>query len=228
MDPSKQDVTWISIHGGSFVMGDANLTLSKPTLQRHVASFKIAKSAVTNDQYAKCVKAGVCTPPQEDGQLPASFKYAEPSPSVWHLLPCLCREATTKGRCPKDWTVRRYATWQAPGRGSHPVVCVTHAQAAAYAAWVGGRLPTEAEWEYAAQWWPKLALAAAPVRALYPDKDAAALGRDNPSFPAAVCSFPPTAAGLCDMVGNVYEWQAGSFLPYATSTAASSRSNSSS
>ena len=129
-------------------MGDDNLTLSAPMTRRHMASFKIAKSAVTNDQYAMCVEAGACTPPREVGQLPVSFRYQEASPPVWHLLPCLCREATN-GRCPKDASIKRYATWHRPERGSHPVVCVTHAQAAAYAAWVGGRLPTEAEWEYA-------------------------------------------------------------------------------
>ena len=217
-----QDITWVKIHGGSFMMGDDRLSLSRPAIRRHVTSFKIAKSAVTNDQYAKCVKAGACTSPTEAGRLPVSFRYEEASPNVWHLLPCMCRDQSLAGWCPSERHIERYATWQRQGRGAHPVVCVTYAQAAAFAAWVGGRLPTEQEWEYAAQWRPRqLALARSaatwPPYDGYPDGSQAALGRKNASLPRAVCSFPPTAAGLCDMVGNVFEWQTDTLLPYGVS-----------
>ncbi len=99
------------------------------------------------------------------------------------------------------------------GRGDHPVNCVDWAQAATFAVWVGGRLPSEAEWEYAArsrgqeQLYPWGDAVATCERAVMSDLlvggDGCGLGTTGPS-----CSKPPgnTAQGLCDMAGNVLEW----------------------
>jgi formylglycine-generating enzyme required for sulfatase activity len=97
----------------------------------------------------------------------------------------------------------RQPMWSAD---DHPVVNLTWQEAADYCAWVRGRLPTEAEWEFAAR-------AAANTR--YPWGDAfdpsrangaRTNGRDRWPYTAPVASFPANPFGLHDMIGNVWEW----------------------
>ena len=99
-----------------------------------------------------------------------------------------------------------------------PVTCVDWAQAAAFSEWVGGRLPTEAEWEYAARgggkprrfpWGDEEATCA---RAVVREGGAGACGRNAP-WP--VCAKPAgnTEQGLCDMAGNVYQWVQDWYAP---------------
>ena len=96
---------------------------------------------------------------------------------------------------------------------SHPVVNVTWSEADAYCQWVGGRLPTEAEWEHAAR--------AGLDGKLFPwgdDFTGQANARHNLkseqfNFTAPVATFAPNAYGLHDMSGNVWEWTASAFTP---------------
>ncbi|MBN2492956.1 MAG: formylglycine-generating enzyme family protein [Deltaproteobacteria bacterium] len=103
-----------------------------------------------------------------------------------------------------------YYNWGVPGREDFPVNCVSWSQAAAFCAWVGGRLPSEAEWEYAARsegqeitypWGDELATCTYAVM----EENGRGCGADRTW---AVCSKPlgHTQQGLCDMAGNVYEW----------------------
>ena len=111
---------------------------------------------------------------------------------------------------PDDYTVSSYCNWGQVGREDHPVNCVDWFQAVDFCTWVGGRLPSEAEWEYAAR--------GGGQGITYP------WGNDSPSCTYAVmdeggrgCGMDRTWAvcsktagnttqGLCDMAGNVWEW----------------------
>ena len=121
----------------------------------------IQRTEVTNEQYKRCVDAGVCEPPD-------------------NLL------------------------WDAPRSARLPVTDVDRNQASVYAAWVGGRLPTEAEWEKACR--------SADGR-IYPWGDEpSSMGllnyNDEAKGTTDVATYPPGANGLYDMAGNVWEWTA--------------------
>ena len=129
------------------------------------------------------------------------------------------------------WCLVRGAWWRAPeGPGStiaarldHPVVHVSWNDAASFAAWSGGRLPTEAEWEYAAR--------GGLEQKLYPWGDEFAPGGQDlcniwqgdfphrsskPDGQAATCpvdAYPPNGHGLYSVIGNTWEWCADSWRP---------------
>jgi len=107
--------------------------------------------------------------------------------------------AMHNGQYLQHWTDGIYPK----GQGNHPVVFVTWHAAQAFCRWAGGRLPTEAEWEYAARaggdsefpWGEALPT---PARANY---GASGLGTTT-----TVGIYPPNPLGLYDMAGNVWEW----------------------
>ena len=109
-------------------------------------------------------------------------------------------EATGR-KLPIFWDLERFRS--GPDFPNHPIVGVSNSDAKAYAQWVGRRLPTEAEWEFAAR--GGLEGKKYDTGDDLPDSTAntksAKLGG-----PVAVISFRPNAYGLHDMVGNVREW----------------------
>ena len=105
----------------------------------------------------------------------------------------------------------RQPVWYADA--THPVVNVTWDEAQAYCEWVGGRLPTEDEWEYAARggldgrlfpWGDDFQGQANALRTV---------PTETWAYTAPVGSFPPNGFGLHDMAGNVWEWTASPHRP---------------
>lgn len=107
----------------------------------------------------------------------------------------------TGHRLPAFWGMDQFRS--GPRYPDHPVVGVSWLDAEAYATWIGVRLPTEAEWEYAAR--------GGLAGKNYPNRDT--LDTSDGNFvtsgkrgPVAVASYPPNGYGLHDMQGNVVEW----------------------
>jgi len=185
--PNDSDIEWVRIEGGSFNMGsddDDSWDGEQPVHRVTVPTFEMSKTAVTFKQYQACVSAGDCT--------------------AAHVDDGMCRVLTGSGVEP--------GTLPSSFQGDdQPVVCVDWDQAQAFARWVGGRLPSEAEWEYAARsggrdWkYPWGNEEATCERAVMCDGSGPGCGR-NSTWP--VCSKPNgnTTHGLCDMAGNVWEW----------------------
>jgi formylglycine-generating enzyme required for sulfatase activity len=119
----------------------------------------------------------------------------------------------TAGVCTVPSPTWSYCNWGVAGKASHPVNCVTWHQVDEFCAWVGKRLPTEAEWEKAARgtdgrkfpWGNEEAMCEYAVMYMY---GSFGCGADSTW---EVCSKSPAGDspyGLCDMAGNVWEWTA--------------------
>lgn len=220
----------VLIEGGSFRMGsDDFYPDEKPVHERAVPSFLLDRYEVTNADYARFVDdTGYVTVAERELD-PADFPGADPA----DLVPGAMVFTPTTGPVDlRDW--RQWWRWQpgaywrrpfGPGssideRMQHPVVHVAFEDAAAFAAWAGKRLPTEAEHEYAARGGMDGARFAWGYEP-YPDGRALAnswLGR----FPyenkgvgdaAPVSSYPANGYGLYDMTGNVWEWTTDYYTP---------------
>lgn len=133
----------------------------------------------------------------------------------------------------RAWELVAGATWRKPlgpdgpmAEDDHPVTHVSWNDASAYADWAGKRLPTEVEWEYAARtagsvdgpyWWGREPPGGDRHRAniwqgVFPIRNT---GDDGFLLTSPVGAFGRTELGLADMAGNVWEWTADWYRPYA-------------
>lgn len=213
------------IRGGSFKMGSDDFNDSKPIHKVHIHDFWMDEHEVTNQQFQEFIKAtGYITVAERsldpkdfpnipvDKLVPGSAVFTPPSYAVSLNDPL------------QWWSYVPGADWKHPsgegstinGKEKEPVVQVCYEDADAYAKWAGKRLPTEAEWEYAARagkeyrlyywgevpkpngYWP-----ANIFQGRFPDSNAIA---DGFKGTAPVKSFSPNPFGLYDMEGNVWEW----------------------
>jgi formylglycine-generating enzyme len=120
-----------------------------------------------------------------------------------------CVEAT---RCPADGLTEVAAcNWATPGRGPHPMNCVDWNEADIYCRWLGKRLPTEEEWEFAARG-PEGRIF--PWGNSQPDEPTACFNRAT-TCPAGERAAGRTPQGALDLAGNVWEWTASPYCAYA-------------
>jgi sulfatase modifying factor 1 len=189
-----------SVRSPAHGIGDAD---ERPVHQVTLSPFYIDVTEVTNAEFARFVEA-------------TAYKTdAEKRGSSWVFKQGM-----------KDWAEIEGADWKHPlgpdstieDKMDHPVVHVSWNDAVAYAKWAGKRLPTEAEWEYAARggrqgeiypWGNELKPGGKVLanfwQGTWPDNNKL---EDGFYYTAPVASFPPNGFGLYDMVGNVWEWTA--------------------
>ncbi len=198
---------------------------SRPVHRVYVDGFWMDATEVTNAQFAEFVRATGYVTIAEQKPKAEDFPDAPPE----NLVAGSTVFTSTAAPVPLDnhfrwWRYEPGASWRHPegpgstikGREQYPVVQVAYPDALAYAEWAGKRLPTEAEWEFAArgglsgqpyEWGDELQpggqYAANTFQGRFPVKDK---GEDGYAGIAPVARFKSNGYGAFDMAGNVWEW----------------------
>jgi formylglycine-generating enzyme required for sulfatase activity len=240
-DSAPEGMVWIP--GGQFWMGSErpDMVDARPVHRVTVDGFWMDRTEVTNEQFERFVAATGYKTVAERPPDPKQFPDAKPE----NLVPGSIVFTPPSEPVPLDnhyrwWQWKKGADWRHPegpgsdlkGRDKHPVVHVCWDDAVAYAAWAKKRLPTEAEWEFAARggldrktycWGDELKPEGKWMANIwqghFPNENTA---EDGFRGTAPVGSFPPNGYGLVDMAGNVWEWCADWYRPdyYSVSPAA--------
>lgn len=234
-----RDMAWVP--DGDFLMGSDNRLAKpneRPAHEVRVKGFWMDRTHVTNAQFAEFVKAtGYVTTAERKPDwetLRAQLPPGTPKPPDSALVPGAMVFVGTDREVPLDdysqwWRYVAGASWRHPrgagsdieGKDDHPVVQVSYEDARTYAKWAGKRLPTEAEWEFAARGGLEQATYAWGDE-FKPGGKAMANTWDTVVRPFPVVSpkaggamgtsevktFPANGYGLYDMTGNAWQWVA--------------------
>ena len=234
-------MVWIP--GGEFSMGAAQspgmnmvgmqaTTDSRPIHRVYVDGFWMDATEVTNDAFAAFVAATGYVTIAERVPRAEDFPGAPPE----NLVAGAVVFSPPSHAVPLNdhfqwWSYVKGADWRHPegpasslaGRGRYPVVQIAYDDAVAYATWAGKRLPTEAEWEFAArgglsgklypwgdEFMPSAKTMANTHQGQFPHDDT---GADGHRGIGPVAQFPPNGYGLHDVAGNVWEWVSDWYRP---------------
>jgi sulfatase modifying factor 1 len=238
---ASQGMLWIS--GGEFSMGaqeapDVNqagmlaMRDSRPIHRVYVDGFFMDKTDVTNSAFEKFVRATGYVTVAERKPRAEDF----PGASAEDLVAGAAVFSPPNHPVALDnnlqwWSYVPGANWRHPsgpksgvqGKENDPVVQIAYEDAVAYAQWAGKRLPTEAEWEFAArgglagkpfvwgdQFQPNGKWMANAHQGHFPVQDT---GDDGHMGIAPVAQYPPNGYGLFDMAGNVWQWTSDWYRP---------------
>ena len=229
-------MVWIS--GGIYDMGASDgdrmaLPHEKPKHTVKVDGFYMDETEVTNAQFSRFIQATnyitTAERPVDWELIKQQLPPGTPKPHDSLLLPGSLLFKKTKESVPnlydfsQWWRWTNGANWKQPegkgssidGKDNHPVVHVSYEDAMAYCHWAGRRLPTEAEWEFAARggkrdkiyFWgdltDKLSSYVNSWEGEFPVDNTQADGFEKS---APVKTYPPNGYGLYEISGNVWEW----------------------
>ena len=236
--PGKAPLGMVWIPGGEFSMGAQDppdrehdhvgmeaTHDSRPVHRVYVDGFWMDKTDVTNAEFARFVDATHYITEAERTPKAEDFPGARPEDLVAGAVVFSPPDQSVPLTDPlRWWTYVKGANWRHPsgpastiqGKENYPVVDVSYDDAVAYARWDGKRLPTEAEWEFAARggltgkpfvWGdsfrPGGTYMANTFQGHFPNKNS---DEDGFSATSPVAQFPPNGYGLYDMAGNVWQW----------------------
>ena len=240
---APQGMVWIP--GGEFSMGAQNspdmnvvgmqaTTDSRPIHRVYVDGFWMDTTDVTNDDFAKFVTATRYVTVAERKPRAEDIPGARPEDLVaGSVVYTPTDHPVALDDNSQWWSYMKGANWRHPlgsesdinGQGNYPVVHVAYDDALAYARWAGKRLPTEAEWEFAARgglsgepfvWGarfrPDGKWMANTHQGHFPVKDADT-AEDGHVGIAPVAQYLPNGYGLYDMAGNVWQWTSDWYRP---------------
>jgi formylglycine-generating enzyme required for sulfatase activity len=230
--PAHPGMIWVP--GGTFWMGceGCGMPDALPSHLVSVQGFWMDEAPVTNAQFAEFVKATAYVTVAERPLDPKEY----PGVPLDKLVPGSAVFTGTPAAVALDnplqwWRYTPGASWRHPagpssslqGRADHPVVHVAFEDALAFAKWADKRLPTEAEFEFAARggldrhrypWGNEMTPGGKPVantwQGQFPVRDR---GEDGHLGTSPVTAFPPNGFGLRDMGGNVWQWCSDWYRP---------------
>lgn len=230
--PAPEGMIWIP--GGTFWMGcdDCDMPDTQPVHLVSVDGYWLDRTPVTNNQFAQFVKATGYITIAERAPDPKDY----PGVDTKNLVAGSAVFSPPSQDVPLDditqwWRYAPGASWKHPegrgttigGREDHPVVQIAWEDAVAYSKWAGKRLPTEAEFEFAARggldrnryaWGNELKpggqWAANIFQGSFPSVD---LAEDGYKRTSPVTAFPSNGFGLYDVGGNVWQWCADWYRP---------------